>query len=192
MFTKKDYENGGGMMTSIWGPGMWHFLHTMSFNYPVKPSKEEKKHYREFMNSLQHILPCRYCRDNYKKNLKSAGWNMSALKNRDSFSRFVYRLHNEVNRQLGKHCSLTYEAVRDRYEGYRSRCLSESEMLNLLKKKKEKGCIHPLFGEGRRSIILVKRKSQCKGTRSSIQDFEEMKGGKRRSRSKRRVSKRNY
>jgi predicted NAD-dependent protein-ADP-ribosyltransferase YbiA (DUF1768 family) len=31
------------MLTTIWGPSQWHFLHTMSFNYPVKPTPEQKK-----------------------------------------------------------------------------------------------------------------------------------------------------
>lgn len=86
------------MITSIWGPGMWHFLHTMSFNYPVKPTKTNKDHHETFIESLQHVLPCRYCRENYAKNLKNAGWKRGVLRNRDTFSRFVYRLHNEVNR----------------------------------------------------------------------------------------------
>ena len=55
------------MLTSVWGPSMWHYLHTMSFNYPVKPTPEEKKHYKEFILSLQHVLPCKYCRINLKK-----------------------------------------------------------------------------------------------------------------------------
>ena len=28
------------MLTSVWGPSLWHSLHTISFNYPVKPTKE--------------------------------------------------------------------------------------------------------------------------------------------------------
>ena len=34
-FSGKDYMSGDGMLTTVWGPAMWHFLHTMSFNYPV-------------------------------------------------------------------------------------------------------------------------------------------------------------
>ena len=45
IFTRKNYIANDGMMTSIWGPSLWHFLHTMSFNYPVYPSKTEKKQY---------------------------------------------------------------------------------------------------------------------------------------------------
>ena len=34
-FKKKDYRSGDGMLTSVWGPSMWHYMHTMSFNYPL-------------------------------------------------------------------------------------------------------------------------------------------------------------
>ena len=34
------------MLTSVWGPSLWQYLHTMSFNYPVKPTKEDKKNYK--------------------------------------------------------------------------------------------------------------------------------------------------
>ena len=43
IFTKKHYNSGDGMLTSVWGPSMWHYLHTMSFNYPVKPNLKQKK-----------------------------------------------------------------------------------------------------------------------------------------------------
>ena len=42
-YRKKDYQSGEGMLTSVWGPSLWHTLHTISFNYPVKPTKEQKK-----------------------------------------------------------------------------------------------------------------------------------------------------
>ena len=62
IFNKKDFSNGDGMITAIWGPNMWHYLHTMSFNYPVNPTAENKKYYKEFILNLQHTLPCKYCR----------------------------------------------------------------------------------------------------------------------------------
>jgi hypothetical protein len=68
VYCKKDYESNDGMLTSVWGPGMWHFLHTMSFNYPVFPTRKNKKEYRDFILSLQNILPCGKCRNNLKKN----------------------------------------------------------------------------------------------------------------------------
>ena len=41
-YSESDYMSGDGMLTSVWGPSMWHFLHTMSFNYPVSPTDEDK------------------------------------------------------------------------------------------------------------------------------------------------------
>ena len=66
VFTKKNYMSGDGMLTTVWGPSMWHYLHTMSFNYPVKPSDDDRKHYKNFILSLQYVLPCKYCRINLK------------------------------------------------------------------------------------------------------------------------------
>ena len=42
-YTKKHYSSGDGMLTTVWGPPMWHFLHTVSFNYPVEPTCNQKK-----------------------------------------------------------------------------------------------------------------------------------------------------
>lgn len=177
-FTNSDYKSDSGMITAIWGPAQWHFLHAVSFNYPLKPTKEQKDHHANYIESIRHVLPCRYCRDNYAKNLKSAGWKRGVLKNRDTFSRFVYRLHNEVNKQLGKNCDLTYESVRDRYEGYRSRCMTIAEIEQRKKKAKESGCVHPMYGESRRAIITIKRKSECRGQKHSICDSKKYKKSK--------------
>ena len=46
-YTRNDYQSGEGMLTTVWGPAMWHFLHTMSFNYPNQPTVLQKKQYRE-------------------------------------------------------------------------------------------------------------------------------------------------
>ena len=56
-FSESDYISGDGMLTSVWGPSLWHYLHTMSFNYPVKPSSRDKKSYRAFILQLEHVLP---------------------------------------------------------------------------------------------------------------------------------------
>ena len=48
-YKKRDYESPSGMLTSVWGPALWHYLHVMSFNYPVKPSIEDKRAYKNFI-----------------------------------------------------------------------------------------------------------------------------------------------
>ena len=83
------------------------------------------------------------------------------LKNRDSFSRYIYKLHETVNKMLGKKSGLTFCEVRDRYENFRSRCTqTKPKSFNYKKlkktiKKREKGCTEPLYGKKAKSIIKI-------------------------------------
>jgi hypothetical protein len=157
-FTTEDYNSGDGMMTSVWGPAMWMTLHTISFNYPINPTEEQMKNYYKFFKNLQHILPCRYCRENYTENLKIHILNRNTMKNRESLSRWVYELHELINKKLDKVSGLTYEEVRDRYEHFRSRCLvapglkipGKTEIVT-----KEKGCTEPLYGVKSKCVINI-------------------------------------
>ena len=67
VYDNEDFQSGDGMLTSVWGPSLWHYLHTMSFNYPVNPSKQDKICYKKFIYNLKTVLPCKYCRINLKK-----------------------------------------------------------------------------------------------------------------------------
>jgi hypothetical protein len=162
-FSRKDYYSGDGFLTSVWGPAVWHSLHTMSFNYPVNPTKEDKKHYRDYVLSLQYVLPCKYCRINLTKNFKQMPLTLSHMKNRETFSRYIYNLHELVNRMLDKKSNLTYCDVRERYEHFRSRCTQDEKpkifdmkkLKNKTKKKKEKGCTEPLYGKKSKCLIKI-------------------------------------
>jgi hypothetical protein len=159
VFDSNDYNSNDGMMTTIWGPPMWHVLHTISFNYPIKPTKEDKLNYFNYFNSIKHILPCKYCRDNLKKNLKKLPLKKGVFKTRDTLSMWVYLLHEEVNKMLGKKSNLTYEMVRDRYEHFRSRCLNETNSKS--DTKKESGCTKSLYGvKGKCVLNIVPKTSQ--------------------------------
>lgn len=165
VYTRKQYNSGEGMLTSVWGPGLWFFLHTISFNYPNKPTAEQKKRYKDFILQLKYILPCRYCRENLKKNLKALPLREKDLKNRESFSRWVYNLHELVNKMLGKKSGLTYAAVRERHEHFRSRCTKKDKKARrriCKTKKKEKGCTTPLYGKKAKCVIkIVPQETKC-------------------------------
>jgi len=165
VFTKKQYNSGDGMLTSVWGPSMWHYLHTMSFNYPVEPSKENKHYYKEFVKNLQYTLPCKYCRINLKNNFKAHPIKDCHMKDREAFSRYVYELHELVNKMLNKKSGLKYCDVRERYEHFRARCSNEKQKLFKFNKtkKKEKGCTEPLYGKKAKCIIkIVPHEKKCK------------------------------
>jgi len=110
--------NGGNptkvsIKPSIWGPHGWKFLHYVSLGYPSNPSEEDKKNYKTFYTSLQHILPCAKCAHNYSHNLIKYHID-NHLSNRDSLVRWVIDIHNKVNSETGKK-EYTYEEALSLY-----------------------------------------------------------------------------
>ena len=159
-FSRKDYMSGDGMLTSVWGPAAWHLLHTISFNYPINPTEENKKQYKEFVESLKNVLPCKYCRMNLENNLRAHPIKPCHMKNRDTFSRYIYNLHEIINKMLGKTSRLSYCDVRERYEHFRSRCTQNDaqkifKFNTTRKKEKEKGCTEPLYGKKAKCVIQI-------------------------------------
>jgi hypothetical protein len=174
VFADQDFLSGDGFLTTVWGPPMWHYLHTMSFNYPVNPSAADKRNYRAFILGLQHVLPCKYCRINLKTNFKNHPLLACHLANREAFSKYVYELHEIINKLLGKTSGLSYCDVRERYEHFRARCTDDpnprmakthrmAKTQNKTKKgnakkgnvKKEKGCTEPLYGKYSKCVLKI-------------------------------------
>jgi len=156
-YTAEEYNSGDGMLTTVWGPSIWHFLHTMSFNYPNDPTKQEKIYYRNFILNLEHVLPCKYCRINLKKNFKKMPLKYECMKNRYTFSKYLYDLHEHINKMLNKKSGLSYEDVRERYEHFRARCIITKKI------EKEKGCTESLYGKKSKCVIkIVPQTNKCK------------------------------
>ena len=163
-YHQSDYNSNDGMLTAVWGPGIWHYLHTMSFNYPINPTQSDKIHYRNFVLELKYVLPCGKCRKNLIKNFKKRPLTMSDMKSRETFSRYIYELHEIINAMLNKKSGLSYDNVRERYEHFRARCAiplnktkrcSRSAIKNMNKKKSEKGCIVPLYGNKAKCVLQI-------------------------------------
>ena len=142
-FTQDDYNSNDGMLTSVWGPVMWHMLHTISFNYPVKPTPEERHDYYKFFKKLVKILPCGTCRDNLYNNYNDLEFGRTHFTDRDTLSRFVYSLHEKINTMLNKRSGLSYEDVRNKYELLRARCIEKKDCNN------HTGCSEWLHGMGK-------------------------------------------
>ena len=154
IFNMENYKSGDGMLTSVWGHSLWHFLHTMSFNYPTNPSKQEKKNYKDFILKLQYVLPCKYCRQNLVKNFKIMPLDMCHMENRETFSRYLYDLHEHINKMLGKKSGLTYLDVQERYEHFRARCGKKKKTIKRIMKR-HKGCTEPLHKVKSKGIVQI-------------------------------------
>jgi hypothetical protein len=152
IYKKYHFTSGDGMLTSVWGPSLWHYLHTMSFNYPVNPTQEEKHNYRKIILNLKNVLPCKYCRLNLKKNFKELPLTIKHMKNRETFSRYVYELHELINKMLNKKSGLSYNDVRERYEHFRARC---NKGKKIIISKDHKGCTDPVNKIKSKGVVKI-------------------------------------
>jgi hypothetical protein len=118
------------MQSRVFGPPLWVALHAITFGYPAEnPTKEQQQAYLQFFRSLEHVLPCKYCRLSYRRFIAARGrapLSQATMKNRDSLARWLYCLHNLVNERLGKSRCPSYERVRSRYETFRAHTCSDS------------------------------------------------------------------
>ena len=154
----KNLDNG--LMTRLWGPSGWLFLHCISFGYPYKidptnPEHLEKQNdYYRFFYYLGKVLPCKYCRNSYMEFFTQLS-PMSKLGSRKEFTKWLYDIHNLVNDKLGvPKCDVpSFEEVEERYQSFRAACKPLTETQK--KDNAAKGCIAPQDGKPKRCVIKV-------------------------------------
>lgn len=149
-----------GMMTKVWGPAGWLFLHCITFGYPysINQNNEEhnsKKHdYYNFFYYLGKILPCRYCRESYDEYFKQLDL-YNSLNTRKDITKWLFDIHNKINHKLGvPNCNITsFEEVINKYEDYRAKCKKTSVEERSL--NQNKGCLAPANGTPQRCVVKV-------------------------------------
>lgn len=131
-------NQNNGLITKIWGPGLWVGMHSITFGYPINPTEENKKDYFNYFKNVGNTLPCKYCRESYNKFIQEPDTRLEDfLENRERLTYWLYLIHEKVNKKLGVDYGITFEDVKKRYESYRAQC---SSVIN----KKAKGCVVPL------------------------------------------------
>ena len=149
-----------GMMTKVWGPAGWLFLHCVAAGYPyvIDPDKpehiEKQNDYYRFFYYLGKVLPCKYCRNSYDKFFTDLS-PVNHLGSRKELFKWLYDVHNKVNDKLGvPDCERpTLGEVESNYEQFRAKCtpLTDKQRADI----KGKGCITPANGRPSRSVIKV-------------------------------------
>ena len=149
-----------GMMTKVWGPAGWVFLHSCAMGYPIKIDKKNKDHRKrkretkKFFESAGYVLPCRYCRESYNNFIKELSIGRH-LETRQSLCRWLYRIHNKVNKKLGvPKCEIpTFGNINKQYETYRAQCTKTTT--NERQERLVKGCTIPKDGVRKKCIIQI-------------------------------------
>lgn len=134
--TDNDHQHNG-LITKIWGGPAWIFCHSITFGYPVEPTEEHKKNYKDFFINMANVLPCKYCRESYHKFITEGKTKITddIFENRATLTRWFYDIHNVVNDKLGVDYGVEYEDMVARYESFRAKCAPGPHV---------NGCVSPL------------------------------------------------
>ena len=150
-------NSNSGLMTKVWGPPGWMFLHSITFGYPANPSSFDNEtkqpkgttvtKYRAFFQDLGWVFPCVYCRNSYKQFLKELPLTDTVLSSRDNLVKWLYDIHNKVNNKLQiRYRKATLKNIISKYESFRADC----------KPGKQTGCTIPLVGNYKiKSTVFV-------------------------------------
>ncbi|PNF18729.1 FAD-linked sulfhydryl oxidase ALR [Cryptotermes secundus] len=101
------------LCTSVLGSKTWGFLHTMAAYYPDKPTPEERSDMANFFTTFSKFYPCYECAQDFQEQLKVTP---PVTDSQHSLSQWLCRMHNNVNRRIGKpefDCSRVNERWRD-------------------------------------------------------------------------------
>ena len=135
------------MDTKAWGPGGWVFLHTITFNYPLKidnddPDHQERRHYTEqLFENLKYTLPCKYCRQSYKEFLEELPLR-DYLNSRRDLAYWLYEIHNKVNNKLRQQeIKAVTSFFNDLEQHVKTKKISKSQAYRKLKRFVEKTMI---------------------------------------------------
>ena len=87
------------MSPKIWGRQGWHFIHCVAMSYPQNPTDQDKHNYTAFFRSLQNVLPCPSCAENFRAKMEKYP---PSLENPQSLFKWTVDMHNFVNAENGK------------------------------------------------------------------------------------------
>lgn len=94
------YPNISNISPSTWGKTAWKFIHSTALTYPNNPTPAEKNAMTNFIFSLQYILPCKKCRENFKLELQKYPLGKN-IESKQALNTWITKIHNEVNSRLG-------------------------------------------------------------------------------------------
>ena len=94
--------------SNIWGPKAWFFIDTIILSYPNNPNYEDIKIYKEFILSLEKLLPCEKCRKHFGNFINKNPLDESILSSKPNLIKWILKCHNSV-RKIQKKDAITLD-----------------------------------------------------------------------------------
>ena len=101
----------------IWGPHYWFVLHTIALNYPLHPNETSKKKYYDFIQNLPIFIPISDMGNSFSALLDKYPVT-PYLDSRDSFIKWMYYIHNQINITIGIPERTLEETLQEYYKLY--------------------------------------------------------------------------
>ena len=129
----------------IWGPHYWFFLHTIAMSYPVHPNAVTKKKYYDFVQNIPLFIPVESMAGEFSKLLDQYPVQ-PYLDNKESFIRWMWFIHNKINKKLEKPQISLNDFYVKYYEEYKPINEKMSEYYKIRGKLIYSGIIVSIFG----------------------------------------------
>ena len=129
----------------IWGPHYWFFLHTISMSYPLHPNAVTKKKYYDFVQNIPLFIPVESIAGEFSKLLDQYPVQ-PYLDNKESFIRWMWFIHNKINKKLEKPEISLNEFYIKYYDEYKPINEKMSEYYKIRGKLIYSGIIVSIFG----------------------------------------------
>ena len=94
--------------SNIWGPKAWFFIDTIILSYPDNPNYEDIKIFKQFILSLEKLLPCEKCRKHFGEFVNKNPLDESILSSKPNLIKWILKCHNSV-RKIQKKDEITLD-----------------------------------------------------------------------------------
>jgi hypothetical protein len=129
----------------IWGPHYWFFLHTITMSYPIHPNAVTKKKYYDFVQNIPLFIPVESMAGEFSKLLDKYPVQ-PYLDNKESFIRWMWFIHNKINKKIEKPEISLNDFYVKYYEEYKPMNEKMSEYYKIRGKVIYSGIIISIFG----------------------------------------------
>ena len=128
-----------------WSQHYWFFLHTIAMSYPVHPNAVTKKKYYDFVQNIPLFIPVESMAGEFSKLLDQYPVQ-PYLDNKESFIRWMWFIHNKINKKLEKPQISLNDFYVNYYEEYKPMNEKMSEYYKIRGKLIYSGIIASIFG----------------------------------------------